>query len=113
MRVLVVDDSPAYLAACVGVLTDDGHEVVGVGSFEEGRRSLAHDRFDGLIADVRLGAYNGLHLIILAPATTLTIAISAFVDDVLRRDAEQVGARFLVKPTNPAALSALLIPQSV
>jgi len=112
MRVLVVDDSPAYLAACVAVLTDDGHEVVGVGSFEEGRRLLAHDRFDVLIADVRLGAYNGLHLIALAPPTTLTIAISAFVDGVLRRDAEQVGARFILKPPNIAAVSALLRPPS-
>ena len=108
MRVLVVDDSPAFLTACVAVLTQDGHDVVAAGSFEEGRRSLAQDRFDALIADVRLGAYNGLHLITLAPPATLTIAISAFLDGVLRRDAEQAGARFVLKPANIAALSALL-----
>ena len=86
--------------------------MVAAGSFEEGRRSLAQDRFDALIADVRLGAYNGLHLITLAPPATLTIAISAFLDGVLRRDAEQAGARFVLKPANIAALSALLGPPS-
>jgi DNA-binding response OmpR family regulator len=108
MRVLVVDDSPAYLAACIAVLTQDGHDVVAARSFEEGRRSLAEDQFDVLIADVRLGPYNGLHLITLAPATTIKLVISAFLDRVLRRDAEQLGARFVVKPSNVAALSALL-----
>ena len=86
--------------------------MVAAGSFEEGRRSLAQDRFDALIADVRLGAYNGLHLITLAPPATLTIAISAFLDGVLRRDAEQAGARFVLKPPNVAAISALLGPPS-
>ena len=43
---------------------------------------------------------------------TLTIAISAFLDGVLRRDAEQAGARFVVKPPNVAAISALLGPPS-
>jgi hypothetical protein len=65
-----------------------------------------------LIADARLGAFNGLHLVTLAPPTTLTIAISAFLDKVLRRDAEQVGARFVLKPSNVAALAALLQPPS-
>ena len=109
MRVLVVDDSPVFLTACVAVLTQDGHDVVAAGSFEEGRRSLTRS-VNALIADVRLGADNGLHLITLAPPATLTIAISAFLDGVLRRDAEQAGARFVLKPANIAALSALLGP---
>ena len=109
MRVLVIDDNPAYLAACVAVLTEDGHDVVGGGSFEEGRRWLSEAVFDALIADVRLGAYNGLHLITLARGTTVKVVISAFLDPVIRRDAEQAGARFGVKPTNAADLSRLLL----
>jgi hypothetical protein len=44
--------------------------------------------------DVRLGAYNELHLIALAGPWMTKIAMSAFLDPVIRRDAEQVGARF-------------------
>ena len=93
MRVLVIEDNPAYLAACVAVLTEDGHAVIACGSFEEGQHWLAQDVFDALIADVRLGPYNGLHLITLAPPATIKVAISAFPDGVLCRYAEQVGAR--------------------
>jgi hypothetical protein len=57
---------------------------------------------------VRLGAYNGLHLIALAAPSMIKIAMSAFPDLVIRRDAEQAGAQFVVKPTDCASVSALL-----
>src|SRR5688500_12940268 len=97
MRVLIIDDDEAYLSACTTILTGEGHDVVPCGDFDEGRRRLTHEPFDALIADVRLGAYNGLHLITLAPPSTIKIAVSAFLDSVIRRDAEQAGARFVVK----------------
>ena len=111
MRVLIIDDDVAYLMACTAVLAEDNHEVIPCRSFDEGRRWLSRDAFDVLIADVRLGPYNGLHLISLAPPATIKIAMSAFRDAVLPRDAEQAGARFVEKPTNVAGVSALLTPQ--
>jgi hypothetical protein len=66
--------------------------------------------FDALITDVRLGAYNGLHLIALAPPSIIKIAMSAFPDPVIRQDAEHAQARFLVKPAHCAEISALLSP---
>jgi two-component system, NtrC family, response regulator GlrR len=108
MRVLIVDDDEEYLRLCTLILRDDGHDVVPCHRFDEGRRRLAHEHFDALIADVRLGAYNGLHLITLAGASTLRIAVSAFRDPVISRDAEQAGARFVVKPTDCASVSRLL-----
>ncbi len=110
MRVLVIDDNAAYLSACTAILTADGHDVVRGASFDEGRRWLARDAFDVIVADVRLGAYNGLHLLTLAPPAALKIAMSAFADPVLRRDAEQGGARFVVKPADCTSLLALLLP---
>ena len=56
MRVLITDDDAAYLSACCMILAQDGHDVVGCGTFEEARRQLMEERFDALIADVRLGA---------------------------------------------------------
>lgn len=108
MRVLMIDDDEEYLGLCTIVLRDDGHDVVPCSHFDEGRRRLAHEHFDALIADVRLGAYNGLHLIALAAPSTIKIALSAFHDSVIIRDAERAGARFLVKPTDCASLSGLL-----
>ena len=108
MRVLLVDDDAAYLSGCAAILTNDGHDVVTSLAFNEGRRQLAEDDFDALITDVRLGAYNGLHLIALASPSMIKIALSAFPDPVIRRDAEQAGAQFVVKPPDCAAVSALL-----
>jgi DNA-binding response OmpR family regulator len=108
MRVLMVDDDAAYLYACTAVLSEDGHDVVPCGNFEEARRRLAHGGFDALIADVRLGAYNGLHLIMLAAPSMIRIAVSAVCDSVIRRDAEQAGARFVIKPDDCASISGLL-----
>jgi DNA-binding response OmpR family regulator len=111
MRVLIIDDDAAYLSACSSILSGDGHQVVACGDFDEGRRRLAQDTFDALIADVRLGAYNGLHLITLAAPSMIKIAVSASLDTVIRRDAEQAGARFVVKPSDSASVSALLTPE--
>jgi hypothetical protein len=61
--------------------------------FNEGGR-LTDDHFDALITDVRLGADNELHLIARAGPWMTKIAMSAFLDPVIRRDAEQAGARF-------------------
>jgi DNA-binding response OmpR family regulator len=108
MRVLIIDDDEAYLSACTTILHDDGHDVIACNTFSEGRRRLAQEEFDALIADVRLGAYNGLHLITLAAPSMVKIAMSAFVDGVLRHDAEQAGARFVLKPADCASVSALL-----
>jgi DNA-binding response OmpR family regulator len=108
MRVLLVDDDAAYLHACTTVLTRDGHDVVPCGDFHEARRRLAQQTFDVLIADVRLGAYNGLHLITLAAPWMIRIALTAVPDSGTRRDAEQAGARFMAKPTDCASISGLL-----
>jgi DNA-binding NtrC family response regulator len=85
--VLLVDDDAAYLSGCAAILTNDGHDVVTSLDLNEGRRRLAEDDFDALITDVRLGAYDGLHLIALASPSMIKIALSAFPDPVIRRDA--------------------------
>ena len=107
-RVLMVDDDQEYLGFCAIIFRDDGHHVTACSDFNEGRRLLANHHFDALIADVRLGAYNGLHLITLAAPSMIKIALSAFLDPVICRDAEQAGARFFLKPADCASIAALL-----
>jgi DNA-binding NtrC family response regulator len=108
MRVVLIDDDAGYLSACAAILRQDRHDVVACSDFNEGRRQLKENHCDALITDVRLGAYNGLHLIVLAAPSMIKIALSAFPDPVIQREAEQAGARFVVKPADCASLSALL-----
>ena len=68
-----------------------------VASYEHARCILREHTPDLLIADVRLGRHNGLHLVIAAPEIP-AIVISGFDDPALRIEAEQVGAAYLLKP---------------
>jgi DNA-binding NtrC family response regulator len=108
MRVLIIDDDREYLNLCATILTEDGHDVVPCDHFAEGRQRLADEHFDALIADVRLGDYNGLHLITLAAPSMTKIVMSSFFDTVISQDAQRAGARFVLKPTDCASMSALL-----
>ena len=64
-----------------------------------------------LITDVRLGAFNGLQLAVLArdyhPNIQL-IVFSGFDDPVLRQDAEGLGATYLIKPVMISQLLQLI-----
>ncbi len=88
--------------------------VVACDSFERARQKLKDQPFDALITDVRLGAFNGLQLAVMArdmyPNMRL-IVFSGFDDPVLRSDAEQIGATYLVKPVASGELLKLLDPR--
>ncbi len=81
-------------------------------SFEVAKQLLRTTAYDVLITDVRLGAFNGLQLALLArdlyPRIRL-IVFSGFDDPVLKAEAEQVGAVYMVKPVAGAALLELAI----
>ncbi|MBA3642022.1 MAG: DUF4055 domain-containing protein [Acidobacteria bacterium] len=73
-----------------------------------GGRVLRDEAPDLLIADVRLGAFNGLQLIATGTARIPTIVVSGFDDAVLQADAKAFGAEYLVKPVSAAALLELI-----
>lgn len=107
-RILVVDDNEDYLAGMKELLELHGHEPLLARTFEEGQRALREDRPDLLIADVRLGPFNGLQLISTGRVRIPTIVVSGFDDPVLQTDARAFGADYLVKPIETAALLALI-----
>jgi YesN/AraC family two-component response regulator len=101
--VLVVDDNESLLAGLVSGLIAAGRHAQGCRGFEEARKYLDEHRPDVLITDVRLGAFNGLHLVLLFKARKpdgRAIVISGFDDPVLRGEAERSGALFLLKPVS-------------
>lgn len=100
-RVLVVDDEPALLDAVRYAFERAGLEVVACRSFEDARTRILSEAFDALVTDVRLGAFNGLQLAVIARNRLPNLAIvvfSGFDDPVLREEASGLGAAYLVKP---------------
>jgi len=110
-QVLVVDDDHSLLRLVSQWLTGGGFSVVACDSFEEARRELALHPPDVLLTDLRLGAFNGLQLVILANEQhpqPLTVVMSAYDDPTLREEAERCGARYLLKPfSSQAVLSSI------
>jgi DNA-binding response OmpR family regulator len=105
--ILIVDDDPATLTGMVALVEGAGHSALGASDYAEGRRLLAQLPVDLVVVDVRLGAYNGLQLIVLAQSLSTppaAIVTSGFEDHVLQEEAKHLGAPFLLKPIDPAML---------
>jgi DNA-binding response OmpR family regulator len=110
-KILIVDDDPSLLEALERSFIEAGEDVVAHGSFEDARHALATTKFDALVTDVRLGAFNGLQLAVIARDTdpsTRIIVFSGFDDPVLREEAEHLGALYVVKPVAGHQLLELL-----
>jgi DNA-binding response OmpR family regulator len=93
-------------------LSAAGFRVTAVASYREARALLDTQMTSLLVTEVRLGAYNGLHLVMRARAATPpipAIVVSPVADPVLRADAEAMGASFLVAPFDTAELKAAAI----
>ena len=50
-----------------------------------------------MITDIRLGAYNGLHLVVARRTPIPAIVITGFPDSTLEAEARRMGAEFLVE----------------
>jgi DNA-binding response OmpR family regulator len=111
-RILVVDDDEGYLTGMKELLELRGFEPLLARTFEEGQRALREHAPDFLIADVRLGPFNGLQLIATGNIRIPTIVVSGFDDPVLQAEAQAFGADYLVKPVDAGVL-LLLIEQKL
>jgi DNA-binding NtrC family response regulator len=106
-RVLVVDDDPQILSLTTRYLRGAGYEVLATDDFADARMQIHVSKPSVIVADVRLGLFNGIQLGILARELHRDVGvviISGFDDVVLRRDTEQLGALFVSKPFGPADL---------
>ena len=107
-RILIVEDDEATRSGLGALLTNAGYVVLSASTFVEGRRSLAEQAPDLLIADVRLGEYNGLQLVAVAPLAVPSIIVTGFPDPVLEAQALKLGARYVTKPIVVEALLTLI-----
>ena len=107
MQVLIVGMSQERSAARAKLLEDDGWDVLVALGFREAVKILAAQSPDLLISEVRLGEFNGLHLVLrchIAHPAMRTILLDRIYDSVLEFDAQRHGAAYLVEPVADANL---------
>jgi two-component system response regulator RegA len=98
---LIVDDDVAVLDTLSRYLADHDLRVVSCSDFEEAKHHIIAVRPDIVLTDVRLGAFNGLQLAMLARDVrpdARVVVFSGFDDPVLKEEARRIGATYLVKP---------------
>ena len=93
-KVLVVAQDTRLAMTLVSLLRESGCEPAVTTSYSAGRDQLeAGPAF--VMAEVRLGAYNGLHLALRARAKGIPAAVFGDANPTTEREARQVGAAYL------------------
>lgn len=90
------------------LLKDSGHEVLFAPGFEPAIRKLDDIAPDLMVTDVRLGGFNGLHLVIRSQSTRpkmRSILLDRTHDPVVAQDAAQHGASYIGGPVSTQVLS--------
>lgn len=109
--ILVVSADPSALSGRVTALRRAGYAARAAGSFPDARRALEEGPPpEVLVTDVRLGPYNGLHLVAVARVElprTVAIVIGGH-DHVLEVEAAGLGARYLMAPVTPRDLEGAI-----
>jgi CheY-like chemotaxis protein len=109
--ILIVDADLGTSSAMTNVLRRAGHRTIGASTFLEAKQLLDSNPPDVLITDVRLGAFNGLHLALRRhhdQPDAASIITSAYADRMLEEEACAINAPYLLKPVEPAELLALI-----
>jgi CheY-like chemotaxis protein len=109
---LVVETDTLQLAETTQALRDLGYAVEPVSTFDEARRRLLIiSDLSLLVADIRLGQFNGLHLAFRArahhPNVRLLITDHAH-DTTLETETRRLGGAYLARPFTIETLSAIV-----
>jgi DNA-binding response OmpR family regulator len=97
--VFIVDTRAGAAVRLSRILSDAGYVVTIASSFQDAKQGLDQMTPDLLIADVRLGAYNGLHLVMRTRTrspTTAAIVTHNTHDPALEAEAKALKAVYLV-----------------
>ena len=113
LSVLVVEPDLAELLVSTSMLSASGFHVTAAASFAQARILLGGARpFAVLLTTLRLGMYNGLHLVVRGRCVQPTMAalVTASPEDVLlQTEAERLGATFVLKPTTSQEFIAAIL----
>jgi DNA-binding NtrC family response regulator len=108
---VVVDGNTPDRVNTVRLLEAAGYEVRSARSFDEAKTLLAAERPHLLVTDLRLGQYNGIHLVLRSRCDhpgIVAVVTSRIADPVLEAEAHRQNAQFLLCPlTGPQLLDAI------
>ena len=93
--------------AVVGLLKSQGYEVTSASGFQAAVQALSVHAPDFIVSDLRLGAFNALHLAIRHRhdhPRMQTIVLDCTHDAVIEREAIRQGALYLVEPIDASEL---------
>lgn len=112
LTVLVVDTDPHFVRKLSAAIRAMGGEPLEATTYEAAKQVWIAEKPPFLVADIRLGPFNGLQLLLRAkqdrPDVVAAIT-SSVADRVLELDTQRFGGTFLVKPLEPKqVLKALL-----
>jgi DNA-binding response OmpR family regulator len=108
---LVVEPSLADAAFIASVLATTPFQVTMATDFRHAKALLEERLPTLLITEIRLGAFNGLHLVLRSRTDspeTAALVTSEMRDPVLEREAESLGATFVQKPLTEKELKAAI-----
>jgi DNA-binding response OmpR family regulator len=111
VKILVVDTDRRALRTLGDELLRADYDTIEAASFEDAKRLLAIERPSVLIAPVRLGEFNGLHLLLrgrMDQSDLIAIITSPVADSVLKAEAHRLGGSFLVEPVSPSEVLAIV-----
>jgi two-component system response regulator RegA len=109
---LVVEPDSEDRRLVVSTLSECNFRVTVTERFSDAKTLLWTQPPDALITNLRLGEYNGLHLVLrgkTARPSLVALVLSDVRDAVLQADAAQFGATFILKPLNAKELRAALL----
>ena len=104
ISILIVEDDESTGIGLAELLEGEGYSVRAVSRFEDGLTVMRTEPPDLLIADIRLGSFNGLQLVVRCHPTIPAIVITGYDDPVLADSARSFGAEYFMKPIEPALL---------
>src|SRR5262245_9823802 len=110
--IFVVHADPGTLKGLEALLSQHAFTVAAIDSFARAKEHLNAVSPDLLIVDVKLGPFNGLHLVVrssLDHPNLPAIVTHDQPDPVIESEARRLHADFIVKPLeNPAFMPAVL-----
>jgi DNA-binding NtrC family response regulator len=112
LRALIVDTDPRFVHDVAVAVRALGGEPLEATTFEAARQLWIAEKPPLLIADIRLGPFNGLQLLLRAKADRPDVVAgitSSVADSVLEVDTQRFGGTFLVKPIEPAQVLRILL----
>ena len=111
LSALVVDVDPIFVSELAPIVTAAGFRVLALSDFAAARHELYVCRPEVLVANVRLGAFNGIHLAYLAKINKpdTRAMIYGEEDQLLAGEVQSAGAFWVRAPLVRFALGAFLV----